>query len=521
MKKYTFKVLLIGVLLVSFNQSCTNLDEELFDEVRATDFFKTDEEFIAALGAAYTSLYGLQNHGNYFSSQEVASDEMMIPQRGTDWFDGGIWLRTHRHESVPTDGNVNNAWNFLFGGVNTCNRLLFQFQELVDQGQLDQSAADPFLAELKVLRGLWYLWLLDLYGNVPIVEDFDVPADFAPPTAPRADVYAWLEAELLENVPKLTTTVDGSTYARIQYYVGQAILAKLYLNAEVYKGSPEWEKAIAACDEIIDSGEYSLEANYFANFNTLNSTSSENIFVIPYDQVFAQGFNVHHMTLHYQSQNTFLLQDQPWNGYCSLQEFYNSYDDNDLRKGEYGTIAVRGNFFAGPQYAADGKTPLIDDNASDPGGPEIVFTPEVNELFPNCYRQAGVRVGKFEIAVGATPNLSNDFPIFRYADILLMKAEAMHRMSPGDAEALALVNQVRTRSFPAEPFTELTDENLLAERGREMFYEGWRRSDLIRFDKYTDEWFFKPASDETDILFPIPQPALDANPNLVQNPGYN
>ncbi len=225
------------------------------------------------------------------------------------------------------------------------------------------------------------------------------------------------------------------------------------------------------------------------------------------------------MTLHYVSQETFSLREQPWNGYCSLAEFYNSYDNTDKRKGVSGNQKIRGNFLAGQQFKADGVTPGVDGSADDADGPNVFFTPEINAHFPNCQRQAGVRVGKFEFPQGSTTSLSTDFQIFRYADILLVKAEALWRKSAGDATALALVNQIRARAGqPA--FASLTADNLLAERGREMFFEAWRRSDLIRFGKYNEARQWKPASADCKQLWPIPRQQIDANKNLKQNPCY-
>lgn len=519
MKKYWFKALLAGLFVIAFNQSCSDLKETLYDQVKSDEFFKSDDEFIAALGAAYTNLYGFENHGSYMALQEISSDEAMIPQRGGDWYDGGQWLNAHRAEFNPQDDNVKNSWLFLFGGVNTCNRLIFQFNKLISEGAVDPALATPFLSELRTLRALWYLWLVDGFGNVPIVDRFDVAADFKPVTKTRAEVFAFIEKELNESVPNLPKKVDGSTYARINYYTGKAIQAKLYLNAQVYKGAPEFDKAIAAADEIINSGNYSLESNYFSNFNTDNSGSKEFIFAIPYDKVNAQGFNLPQMTLHYVSQQTFNLTDQPWNGYCSLAEFYNSYQDGDVRKGVSGNQAIRGNFLAGRQFQSNGKDQLQDPSADDSDGVGVVFSPEINAHFPNCQRQAGVRIGKFEFASKATPNLSNDFPIFRYADILLVKAEALWRKSAGDVSALALVNQIRTRAGVAA-FTSLTADNLLAERGREMFFEAWRRSDLVRFGKYDAQRQWKPASQPCKQVWPIPRSQIDANSNLKQNPCY-
>lgn len=516
------KSLLLLLFLAPFSQSCTNLDEEIFDNLTDANFPTTEAQFIAALGASYTSLYGWCNHNNIFSLQEVSSDEIMIPHRGADWFDGGQWIRTHRHQFSPADEAINNGWNFLYGGVNNCNRVIDLFNKLVSEGKVPAAQAESFIAEVRTLRALFYYWLLDAYGNVPIVTSFATsdpnPANGATFAAGRTAVYNFIESELNASVPKLTTDKGGAAYARMNYWAGKFLQAKLYLNAQVYTGTPQWDKADAALTEIINSGKYSLESDYFANFNTNNSGSNENIFVIPYDEAQAQGFNLAQMTLHYASQATFKLQQQPWNGYCTLQEFYNSYNNADKRKGVSGNQRIRGNFHAGPQFSADGVQ-LLDSSADDPDGPPLNFTPEVNALEPNCYRQAGARVGKFEFAIGATPNLSNDFPLFRYGDVILMKAEVLWRKNPNDANAVTLVNQIRTRAGLPN-LTSLNDDELLAERGREMFYEGWRRNDLIRFGRWGNPWAFKAASDANKIVFPIPQPARNANPNLRQNPGY-
>lgn len=531
MKMHFLKLFMVSALVVCFTPSCTDLEEEVFSEFTEDNFPNSEPEFISALGATYTSLYGFGGHNGFFSMQEVASDEIMIPQRGSDWFDGGQWLRFHRHEYTPNEESVNNGWNFLYGGINNCNRVTALFESLVADGSVEADLANGFIAEVKALRALFYFWLLDGYGNVPIVTSF-ADADPNPPTVPRAEVYAFVEAELLDAAGKVSRSVDASTYARMNYATVQALLAKLYINAEVYTGTPQWAKAHAAAEEVINSGSFSLEGNYFSNFNARNDGSSENIFVIPYDRNQAGGFFIPAQTLHYGSQATFNLAFQPWNGYCSLQEFYDSYEDGDARKGTPGDQAVRGNFHAGPQFASDGSTPIIDESATDPDGPELVFTPEINQHFPNCFRQAGARVGKFEYVNGATENLDNDFPILRYSDVLLVKAEAIMRdPSLGDmGDALQIVNDIRQRAG-ADAFSELNDENLLAERGREFFYEGWRRNDLIRFGAYQGDWDFKRDPDDRDAtaespestdleLFPIPTNQLSANPALMQNPGY-
>jgi tetratricopeptide (TPR) repeat protein len=555
------KVTILTLLISAFSQSCTNLDEELFDSVTPDNFFKTQEEFISALGAAYTQFsdYGSNDP---WSLNEIMSDEIVVPTRGQDWDDGGTLRRAHLHTYNQEDGYFNGGWNFGFGGVNTANRLIFQFQSLVESGQVEQAAADAFIAELETVRGFFYWQLIDWFGNVPLVTDFET-AEAAPPTKTRLEVYNFVVGNLEAAVPKLSKAVDGTTYGRMNYYAGQALLAKLYLNAQVYSGTAQWDKAIAACDAIINSGKYSLESNYFANFNVNNSGSKEFIFVIPYDEVFFQNFNLAVRTLHYGSQETYNLTAQPWNGFCTMEEFYKSYSDADLRKGDVGTVTgpatKRGNFVAGYQYkSAGGK--VMDDGfevpqpnrvpvplPGDPDGAPLNFgnigsgQPQINELGPQAYRQAGVRIGKWEIALGSQPNnMNNDYGVFRYADVLLMKAEALWRKGIS-AQALTLVNQIRARagvpdltsldgpvSYDATGPSVLGGE-LFNEIGREMFAEHHRRQDLIRWGLYNelDKWVL-PAYNPGDApkkgayltIFPIHKDKLAANPNLKQNTGY-
>ncbi|HMT53772.1 MAG TPA: RagB/SusD family nutrient uptake outer membrane protein [Saprospiraceae bacterium] len=496
--------------------SCSDLEPEFKDVATADNFFENDAAFISALGAGYTNLYGIANHGTLFSLQEVASDEAAIPVKGSDWEDGNQWVRTHRHQFSTGDGVFGNVWNFAYGGINTCNRLLATFESV------DNPNSAAFIAELRVLRAFYYLQLLDVFGNIPLVTSFDVPVDYKPATETRAKIYEFVENELKTQGALLSKDVNSSTYARVNYYVAQAMLSQLYLNANEYKGSPEFDKAIAAADEIINSGKYSLESSYFANFAINNGSSKENIFVIPYDKVNAAGFNLPVMTLHYESQKTFKFTEQPWNGYTSLADFYNSFEDTDIRK--TGGGRGYGVMLAGPQYAADGTR--LEDKADswypdgDTDGRLVNLNPEINQLAPKAGRDAGARFSKYEYEIGGTSNMSNDFVLFRYGEVLLNKAEALWRKNSGDATALELVNMIRTRAGVA-PFASLTADNFLAERGRELCFEMKRRTDLIRFGKYDDAWWEKPVSEPYKKLMPIPAAQIVLNPNLKQNDGYN
>ena len=494
----SIKSLCVGGLVAMTMGSCWELEQEVLTGITQEQLeANVTPELIEVLKqSAYSAVVGnWGGHGGLYSIIEVTSDELSIPQKGADWEDGGIWLRAHRHTWINTDGPYNGAWQYAFGVVAEANLLMIQFPDL-----------EELVAELKVLRALGYLWLIDNFGNVPIVRETDVAPN--PPSNSRAEVFAFIESSILENAPLLTR---NNTRTNLNYWTAHMILAKLYLNAEVYIGQPKWAEAKAALDVIINEGPYSLAPNFFANFSNNNSNSPENMFTLPYDENNAGGFNIHQMTFHYSTQQTFELQEQPWNGYAALEEFYNSYEDVDVRKN-----SLR----EGPQFRSDGVTPIIDASAeaNDPDGPEINFTPNINELAPNALRQAGTRVNKFEIPLGAGPNLNNDFPIFRYADVLLMRAEASWRLGE-TAQALSFVNQVRERANVA-PLTSIDANVLLAERGRELFAEGHRRSDLIRFGRYNAPWWEKNASAPFRNLFPVPEAQLLANPNLTQNLGY-
>lgn len=505
MKKILLTRLLpIVALVMLFNQSCTNLDEQLYSEVLADDFFSTDEEFDSALGTAYATLF---NHiGEYHGLQEVSSDQVVVPTRGQDWDDGGNWRALHLHTYGPSTDRVRGTWPLLYAGVNTCNRLIQQFEASGNQN------AVKFISELKVLRALYYLFLVDTYGNVPLVTEFKEGDQ--PGNTPRAQVYDFIESEVTANIANLSKNVDQSTYARINFFAAQAILAKLFLNAEVYSGTAQWQKALDATNAIIESDLYAMEVDFFAAFSSRNDQSSENIFVIPYDAVFGGGFNLHQRTLHYAQQNEFDMQEQPWNGYSSMQEYYNSFESDDARLGQ---------FIVGPRFSSKGERLTdADVESNDPDGAPLTLTPEINELGPSALRQAGARIGKWEIPLGSTRDLSNDFAIFRYADILLTKAEALLRLNQDLGVALEMVNLVRRRAGASEwSMGDLTLDNLLAERGRELAFEAWRRTDQIRFGTYNDAWEFKDADPSDHVnIFPIPQNQLDANPNLQQNPGY-
>ena len=542
--------------MAAFLAACTDLSEPVSSEVAAEDFFKTDQQFVSALGDAYSTLTAVGGGGSPAQLNEATTDEVLVPARGQDWSEGGFWYRVNSHNWTVDEGTFNGFWQTYFNGVNNANRLIFQFESAVESGAADPDVAATFISELQAMRAFYYYWLLDAFGNVPIVTSFaDAEENPRQPCSDgpqcfdegRRAVFDFVESELLSNIENLSTDAR-STYGRMNRWVAHMTLAKLYINAEVYTGMPRWGDALTQLDAIINSGQYNLASNYHDNFVIQNDGSPENIFVVPYDKVFLTGFNLPMMTFHYSSQNTYNFQNQPWNGWSATQRMYESVIDPDQNPGPQGevwgsspttsddgldriqgTLDDRlGNFVVGPQFSSNGDR-LTDTGVFsdfDRNGPPLTFTPEFNDLEAVACRQCGARIGKYQFEAGGGSSMSNDFVIYRYADVLLLKAEALWRQSPGDGQALDLVNQIRTRSG-VDPFDALDADRLLAERGRELFWEQVRRQDLIRFagvaggeTRYNDPWKFKEVSDAFRNVGPIPRNQMETNPNLVQNPGY-
>lgn len=514
--KSIYKLLLI--LFLSVGMINCDLEENIVDAVKDDPFADTGGATNPCTGAvlgeggithqwlntAYGTLFnsGTANHGGYFSVQGVSSDEMAIPAKGGDWFDGGIWIDMHKHTYLPSNGPLNDTFVAQYNAINEINTAL------------TTQSNTQYQNELKVLRAYYYYRLLDTYGRVKIIT---TPGQDAP-QGTRQQVYDFVVSELNAaiNSGELLTTPPNN--AMISLAAAQGLLAKVYLNAEVYTGTPRWNEVVTLTDAVINSGLYNLSANYSDVFKPDNDNNSENIWVVPFDQTSGPNMNIAQMTLHYGSQQTFNLNEQPWNGYAALEEFYDSYSDGDARKAN--------NFLVGPQETFDGK-PIID-FASETTDPDLQlnYRPEINEVYPNANREGGARLFKFNFANCQRSNMNNDYPLVRYADVLLMNAEATARANSNwsHATTLTLVNQVRTRAG-LSTVASLTADEFLAERGREMFMEATRRQDLIRFGKWGDAWWEKDAdAGDYTTLFPIPQAQIDASNELAnkltQNPGY-
>lgn len=578
MKTLTNKItgLLASVLLWG-TFSCTNLDEKLHEQYLVDDFFKTEEEILSGLAPAYGGLRGLFDLT--FEVQEYMGGNMISPTRGQHWYEGGRFWRVHTFQLDPVDALCTGPWNYCFGGISTSNRLLYILKDKEFPNK------DQFMAELKMIRAYYYYYALDMYGNIPWIDRYDLEPGFLPAQETQPQIYAKLIKEIEDNVGFLSEEVNTSTYGRFTKWAGYALLARVYLNAHIFKSEspepgtwkdPEWAKCIEACDKVIESGKYRLENDYFANFRPSNESSKENIFVIPYDDVYALGFFLPLKGLHYSHPGKFGTKAQPWNGMCMVPEFFESFDwggedkdgdglgdgiledkDGDGRwdnfaPGDNPDLRWSKGFMFGPQIGRDGSMLLCTEESKGKGlflypfaaknaNGDLDSEREVqfihtwkdangvehkdelqgfNYKFANEYH--GARLNKYEFEMDGRADMNNDFPIFRYADILMMKAESLYRT--GDkAGAVELINQIRERAFETpKPLTveALTEERLWNEIRWEFYGEMKARMDARRFDKMsTRAWFGKPAypSHKNDWL-PIPLEQLSANPNLTQNP---
>ena len=527
-KAYPFFYVLMSMGTVS--GSCTKLDVPVYDQVLETSFQPTEKDIPNIIGPVYTQMRGMMaSWQGMFDLQEEPADIIVTPVRPNGWYDAGTYQRMHRHEWTPTQWQPQNAWTQCYQGINHVNRLLSQFED----GSIPITTGRAELeAELKAVRAYYYSVLLDNHGNVPIVTDFkntDLPTQ-----STRQQLYDFVVQELLDNMNLLTEVANQSTYGRFTKWAAKATLARVYLNAEVYTGTPQWQKCIDQCNDIIDDGPYILENRYKDNFVTNNQNSRELIFAVPYDAVNATQWNMHMKTLATAHRNVLAMAAQPWGGNCAVPQFIDTYDPDDTR--------LEDTWIMGPQYSVT------------TGELVLTYTKHVPSI-DNTDFFDGYRIGKYEIPVGATGALSVDYPIYRYADVLMMKAESLLRLGQAD-DAAVIVSQVRQRAFantnPAKatvtgaqlqqgssykygyynPDGTISDlqggadiqyGRMLDELGWEFAAEGRRRTDLIRFGVYDKKiWFnHRPKNDgKNRYLFPIPQSELDKNPNLQQNPDY-
>ncbi|MGZ3952047.1 MAG: RagB/SusD family nutrient uptake outer membrane protein [Flavisolibacter sp.] len=544
------KILAYFITAVVALTSCHKIDVPIQSELTPDVFPKDSLQFIQATGPVYVALRGNFSTEFFFMESE-STDEMILPAYGGNWYDGGQNMQMHYHSWTKDNGYVNGNWSWLTTTIGECNQTLAILGTNMPEGSFKKRT----LAEVKMVRALCYFYMMDNYGNVPIVTTY---GDFAPKTnTPRAQVFTFIENEIKTALPDLTDVNDATTYGRPTKWMAYSLLAKMYLNAEVYTGTARWNDCIAACDAVINSNKFSLtsRATYLQMFYPTNGPTSvgskdEFIFAIPFDAT-SSGFLG-------RSQNYKARYDVPRSmskvangaGYnyfnipyntsgpaATLPEYYAYFNDaNDIRNKQWLT---------GLQYQPDGVTPIMItttnkgyDQFYNGPSPNAPYTFQLNLKPTITLRQsaASFDVGNDEIAwttgyrnvkfypdaTSTSRNQNNDEPVFRYSDIILMKAEAIQKGGSATLgqSALSLVNMLRANRTTSPALASVTLDDIYAERTREFAWEGWRRNDAIRFGKYEGTWGFKTNTDTYRRIFPIPTNAFALNPALVQNPGY-
>ncbi|MFA0961009.1 RagB/SusD family nutrient uptake outer membrane protein [Roseivirga sp. BDSF3-8] len=507
-KLYTFLSLTLAASIGI--TACTDLEVEESDSVfiaSASGEF-TGVEPGPTLSSGYADLRAFTDQANSYALHEITSDELLVPTRGTDWGDNGIWRTLHQHTWDPTHPYVLSSWNQF-------NALVFKATQIIDPRS---NANAQQLAEAKFLRAYAMYLVVDFFGQVPFREVDEGPL-VEPQVLTTEEAISFIQDDLndaIANLPELGPSADN---IRAGKAAAHFINAKLHLNKHVFLGNSTADAAdmdvvINSVNQIEALG-YELEEGYFEVFAPAEDTET---ILYTDGSVGNRIWN----GLHY-------FQDAPgnegggWNGFSTTAEFYALFEGDaesntpgSNQEERRGYVPTDGSNFGigygmlfGQQYDESGA-PL-----NDRAGRPLVFTKDFSGLTGNR-ENTGVRVIKYHPENGS---FVGHYILFRFADAHLMKAEAELRKG-NTGEALALVNELRTIR-DASPLSSLSESDLLDERGRELYAEGWRRNDQIRFGTFTREWDLKGGtSEEYRTLFPIPANAVALNPNLEQNPGY-
>ena len=510
---WSWKAVLCPALLIG----CTDLEIEPTDSIISDSgsgsIFNGVENVESALNGVYNETWGDQaTQENWYALSEVTSDAQLIPTRGTDWGDNGIWRQLHAHTWTPNHQFILNTWN-------NFNRNVLLASEVIDD--LSQPS-DMQKAEAQFLRAYNMFIILDVFGQVPFREP-DEGVDVLPRVLTSQEAYDFILNDLNAAIAVLPNAAPGdATLNRATKPAANFLKAKVLLNSAIYKGTGTFDAAdmqgvVDAVTEIEAAG-FDLAAGYFDLF--IPGTDTETIWWAQAD-IGSRIWN----TLHY-------AQDSDdtgggWNGFSTLAEFYDLFEgDPNINVPGSGQEERRGfvpdettannenygigyGFLIGQQYDRDG-TPL-----EDRSGNPLSFKKEIPGL-TGATETDGIRIIKYPPADNSR---RSHLIMFRYSDAYLMKAEAMMRMGQ---DPTSMVNTLRALRN-ASALGTVGEQEMIDERGRELYAENWRRNDLVRFGKFTDEWEFKnpdAVGDETKNLFPIPTNALLSNPNLVQNPGY-
>ncbi len=541
--KYQIKTI-FAAAIVTLATGCTDLNVDV-----KSQYTEYPTESKVALEAKMADVYYAFRNvlGNKYNRyQTFASDEASGLSFDGDYYDGAENVNPTLHNFKAEDGTL-DYWADLAGGITKCNKAIDEFGDANDDLTLS------YIAAARTMRAFYHFILMDSFGDVPILNKlYDDNEAIA--RSPRKEVAEFIEKELLESVPHLSTANDASTYGKPNKWMAEALLVKLYINWGVYTcgdvtsydatstANSKLNDCVKYCDDIIKSGIFNLNDEYRSKFMYDNGVQiADFIYAMPYDCVSAKG-------LYYGRYRTFRKID---NG--SPVGYYGAKMQNSCA----GIMAMNPEFSSLFSLQGDARNncvlggkvfvhdPITGEETSTPymyKGEQLEFTQTITlkaggeeqlnaGADANGWRQ-GWRSIKFypnpnEYA-GYSRNQSNDVPIFRYADILLTKAEAILRGATptGDDTPQSLFNQIR--SYVGAPLLDHTPslDDLLDERGREFFDENWRRNDMIRFGTFENEYGFHKKGfpnarfDKTCRIYPVPQSVLNENTNWKQNAGY-
>ncbi len=545
MKRYITNILLmaLAMMLVSCDKF---LEDKPTDRIPADEAYSTiNDLWLNAVASIYSGIggsgpsQGLQGTARgVWDLNTFSTDEAIIPTRGADWYDGGIWqnLFLHRFGNVDFTGDT---WNYLFKEVLACNRAV----ERIDAFARTHPGEDlsEMRAEARALRAMFLFYAMDLYGRVPVFMSYS-PSVQEMKLQDRSVAFRHIVDELQAvegDLPVLRSPQLGEYYGRMTRNVVDFLLAKVLLNAEVYADDdwtddrhPDastmmwnvegemmntWQAVEKYCITIEASG-YSLAAEFKDNFVINNEESPELIFTIPMDIYnYSNRFTQQFRSLHYNHASALGLNGE--NGPCATIEAMKTFGYD---KGVNADTRLFWTYYYGQVYHdKTGETVTLDD-----GSPLVYYPMAVKlDLSNDPYEKtAGARMRKYEIDLAAMSDgqlRRNDIVLFRFADVLLMRCEAMLRDGRAGTEADALLNRVRTRSHMDSRIATL--DNVLEERMLELAWEGWRRNDLIRFGLFTRPYSDRPQIDADrmgyTLVFPIPGETLSAC-GSAQNPGY-
>lgn len=504
-----FKSLVLASVLF-LGGSCTDLVVENRDSFSTTDTqgVFTGVNATATLESAYNDLRQWTDQANIYALYEVASDELLVPTRGTDWGDNGVWRTLHQHTWDATHVQVLATWNNL-------NRNNFKIAQILDS-RTTKTAQQA--AEARFLRALNTFFLLDLFRQVP-ERSVDATDEENPRVLTVQEVVTQITGDLDAAIAGLPSVAPSGNTLKASKAAAHFLKAKFLLNKHIYlNASPapaDMNGVIAAVDAIESEG-YSLQGgNYFDIFR--NTSDSETI-------LWTDGGVGNRMWngLHY-NQNSPDNAGGGWNGFSTYADFYskfqgaaNSNEPGNGQEPRRGFVPTDGSnlgigfgFLVGQQYDETGA------KLKDRAGNDLVFTKDFPGLAGNNER-TGIRIIKYHPVNGG---FTNHYILFRFADAHLMKAEAILRGGTSSDTALGLYNELRAIRGAAAA-ASVTLDAILDERGRELYAEGWRRMDQVRFGRYNVSYGYMTNTDASRNVYPIPSVALSSNPNLVQNPGY-